>query len=153
MKVYLVQHGIPKSEQEDPQRPLSLEGRAEARKMAEHLDSKGFTVKAIYHSPKLRARETAEIFAEVLRPETLEEAEGLKPLDEPGLWAEKLNKQSREGDIMLVGHLPHLQKLASLLLVKDPERSLVAFRQAGVVCLEKTDTDWLLRWALVPELL
>ncbi len=151
MKLYLVQHGISKPKEEDPQQPLTLEGRAEAKRIAEHLASKGITVNVIYYSPKLRAKETGEIFAEALRPETLQEDDTLKPLDDVSVWAERLQK--RDDHIMLVGHLPHLQKLASLLLTGEPERQVVGFRNAGVVCLERTGQEWQLKWALLPELL
>ena len=152
MKLYLVQHGVSRPKDEDPQQGLSLEGRTQAKKMAEHLASKGITVGVVYHSPKLRAKQTAEVFAEAIRPGTLQEDDTLKPLDDVSLWVERLN--NTDEDTMLVGHLPHLQRLASLLLANDPDAQTVVFRNAGVVCLERTsEGKWQLRWALVPELL
>jgi phosphohistidine phosphatase len=53
---------------------------------------------------------------------------------------------------MLVGHLPHLSRLAALLLAGDPERETVAFRNAGVVCLEGQGGRFAVRWILTPEL-
>lgn len=38
---------------------------------------------------------------------------------------------------MLVGHLPHLARLAAVLLADDPERPVVAFQQGGLVGLEQ----------------
>jgi len=151
MKLYLVQHGIPKSEDEDPQRPLSQQGVTEVKAMAAYLASKSISVSSIYYSPKLRAKQTAEIFAEFLKPTKLSEDNNLKPLDEPGVWIKRI--QNTVEDIMLIGHLPHLQRLASELLINNSEKPLIAFRQAGVVCLENSSEGWLLKWALVPELL
>ena len=151
MKVYLVQHGIPKPEEEDPQRPLSDRGVEEVKRMAEHLARAGIRVARVYHSGKLRARETAEILAERLDVERLEEAQGLKPLDAPALWAERLGNTS--SDTMLVGHLPHLQKLSSLLLAGDPEKRIISFRQGGVVCMEKDNEGWAIKWIVNPEII
>jgi phosphohistidine phosphatase len=53
---------------------------------------------------------------------------------------------------MLVGHLPHLSRLAALLLADTPEREIVTFRNAGVVCLDRQGSRFALRWILTPEL-
>ncbi len=53
---------------------------------------------------------------------------------------------------MLVGHLPHLGRLSALLLTESLEREIVAFRNAGVVCLERQEGGFAVRWILTPEL-
>jgi len=54
---------------------------------------------------------------------------------------------------MLVGHLPHLSRLASRLICGDEERKVVSFQMGGVVCLERdAEGNWSVRWALTPEL-
>jgi phosphohistidine phosphatase len=40
-------------------------------------------VSTIYHSGKLRAKQTAELFAQFLAPASVEEIEGLSPLETP----------------------------------------------------------------------
>ena len=52
---------------------------------------------------------------------------------------------------MLVGHLPHLARLAGLLLIGVADRSVVKFRQGGLVGLERTDTGWVVSVVLPPE--
>jgi phosphohistidine phosphatase len=153
MRLYLVQHGIPKPESEDPQKPLSEIGKNEVEKVAKALKKSGVKVSKIFHSGKLRAKETAEILGDYLNPpEGIGEAEGLNPLDPPDIWANKLS-EIRE-PIMLVGHLPHLQKLCSFLVVKDPERPIVKFRQGGVVALERSEEEeWIILWTLYPDFL
>ena len=47
----------------DAARPLSPKGRAQAEALSAHLAGIGFTTDAILTSPKVRARETAEIVA------------------------------------------------------------------------------------------
>ncbi len=154
MNLYLVQHGKAMSKDEDPHRPLTEDGVEEVRMVGSfvaksvetHLDS-------VYYSEKTRARETAQTLVDaLLSNRSVLETDGLKPLDDPAVWAERIKKTDK--DIMLVGHLPHLSKLAALLLSGDAEQQVVAFQNAGVVCLENDGSqDWSLRWAVTPELL
>jgi phosphohistidine phosphatase len=147
----LVQHAEAKREEEDPARPLTERGMGEAVKVAHHAARIGLRIGKIYHSGKLRALQTAEIMADNLRPsEGVEMAENLDPLADPKIFAEGL--RSLEGDIMVVGHLPHLSKLVSLLLTGDASIEPVSFRTAGIVCLERDERGrWKLLWSLRPE--
>jgi phosphohistidine phosphatase len=53
-----------------------------------------------------------------------------------------------------VGHLPHLSKLASLLLTKSDEKVSIGFKNSGIVCLQRDDSsNWLLSWSVTPEIL
>jgi phosphohistidine phosphatase len=147
MELYLVQHAEAKSKEEDPERSLTNNGKEEANLVAAH-SAKITEVHRIMHSPKLRARQTADIFAGHNHASSSEE-EGLKPLDDPEI-AKKLI-ESQESNLMLVGHLPHLNRLSSLLLSENSEADVVSFRKSAVVCLEKTDS-WRVKWILTPEL-
>jgi phosphohistidine phosphatase len=153
MRLYLVQHAEAKREEEDPARPLSERGSTDIRRMAEFLKARGLRVSKILHSGKLRARQTAEILAEgILSAGGLEQAEGLAPLDDPAVWKERLKGELE--DLVLVGHLPHLAKLAGLLLTEDAERKPIVFRPGGVFCLERDEAGkWSVKWGLTPELL
>ncbi len=152
MEAYLVQHGDAKSEEEDPERPLSDKGVEESKRVAEALGKVGLRAKHIMHSGKLRAKQTAEIYAEFFGPSEVREMLGLKPTDNP-LVAKTFLESAKE-PVMLVGHLPHLGRLASLLITGNPEQETVRFRMGGVVCLEKDEKDgkWRLKWALTPEI-
>lgn len=151
MKVYLVQHGIPKPESEDPQKPLSEIGKNEVEKVSQALKKAGIKISKIFHSGKLRAKQTAEIIGDYLTPlEGIAEAEGLNPLDPPEIWAEKLSHL--KDPLMLVGHLPHLQKLCSLLVIGNSEKPIIKFRQGGVVSLEREEKgNWIISWVLYPD--
>jgi phosphohistidine phosphatase len=151
VEVYLVQHGEAKPESEDPERPLTYTGRTQVEAAAQHLAACGVTVSRILHSGKLRAKQTAAILAQYLDPAVdVVEQEGLGPKDDPGI-AEQMLTQSRE-PVMIVGHLPHLSRLAALLMLGDADRTVVSFQMGGVVCLGKGDDGWTVRWALVPDL-
>ena len=58
-------------------------------------------------------------------------------------------------DTMLVGHLPHLARLAGLLLTGDTDETVVHFQPGTVVCLERGENGdgWIVTWAVRPELL
>jgi phosphohistidine phosphatase len=149
--VYLVQHGEAKPETEDPARPLTDRSRAEVRRVAERAAALGIQVVEIRHSGKLRARQTADILAEHLRPPRgIREMEGLAPADYPSKAEAEV--ASARDPLMPVGHLPHLSRLASLLLLGDPRREIIRFRMGAIVCLVKADGGWLLQWVLTPEI-
>jgi phosphohistidine phosphatase len=148
MYLYLVQHGEAKSAEEDPARPLSEKGRSDVGKVASLVSS--IAVDSMYHSGKRRAVETAEILAEHVKPgEGIFEEEGLAPMDDPGLWAGRL--KTEEKNIVLVGHLPHMARLASLLLTGQSEAGVVELRMGGVLCLKREEGRWSLQWMVVPE--
>jgi phosphohistidine phosphatase len=151
MDLYLVQHAEAKSEQEDPLRPLSAKGRDDITRVAAYLAQLNIPVTKIFHSTKLRAKQTAEIVFEHLRPgRGMSEADGLSPLDEPAIWAGRL--RDLPDGVILVGHLPHLARLASLLLCGDTGKNIVSFKMAGIVCLGRDDTGvWSLQWMLTPD--
>ncbi len=152
MKVYLVQHGEAKPETENPQRPLTDKGKEEVKLVARQVATLGIKVSEIFHSDKLRAKETAEILAQFLSPSgSIKEIKGLAPLDEPGI-AKSIIDEAQE-PLMIVGHLPHLSRLTSLLILGDPQKEIITFRMGGIVCLSKTDTGWTINWILTPDLL
>jgi len=151
MEVYLVQHGEAKPESEDPQRPLTDKGRSEVESVARYVASLGVKASQVLHSGKLRAKQTAEILAQHLVPaEGVLEQTGLGPLDDPQ-EAKRLIQEAGK-PLVLVGHLPHLSRLAALLILGDPEKEVVRFRMGGVVCLGRSDNSWSVNWALVPEI-
>jgi phosphohistidine phosphatase len=153
MHAYLVQHGKAKSAEEDPNRGLSDEGRAEVTRMADFFCNLRIPISLIEHSGKLRAEETAHIIATCIRTASGPiHTDGLNPTDDPSMTANFLNVYT--DDILIVGHLPHLERLTSLLLTGSQDRRPVQFRNGGIVCLEKEQSGvWSLVWAIVPELL
>ena len=150
MDFFLVRHGEAKPEYEDPQRPLSDRGRRDVESMARALSEKKVAVAEILHSGKLRAKQTAEIMARFLSPgRGTREITVLAPDDDPVLAKAEL--EAADAPVMLVGHLPHLGRLAALLVTGDEERSVVEFPPAAVVCLTRTDGGWVLAWSLTPD--
>ena len=151
--LFLVQHGAAKPEAEDPKRGLTDEGRRAVERMAEFLSTLQLPLDRIEHSGKLRAKETAEILAARLRPtEGTREISGIAPNDDIEPIRARLEKESKP--LMVVGHLPHLSRLAARLLGLPADRTVVEFRMGGVVQMERDGAGrWVIVWAVFPELL
>ena len=150
MELYLVQHGEAKPEAEDPERPLTDKGREEVELVGHYLAKAGIKVTQILHSGRLRAKQTAQLLAHYVSATSVKEEKGLGPLDDPRLAKQMV--QGAEAPLIIVGHLPHLSRLASLLILGTPEREVVKFRMGGMVCLRKGNGDWLIDWVITPDL-
>lgn len=150
MAIYLVQHGEALPKEQDPQRGLTETGRSETRRIAEVAAGYGVRVARIEHSGKMRALQTAEILAELLHPEQgLDERQGLAPKDDVRPVAASLEPAS---NLMLVGHLPFMERLLGQLVVADPERRLFKFQGGGIICLDRDEVGWQICWALMPRI-
>jgi len=153
MKVYLVRHGQAVSSEVDPQKPLSEQGLADVRKVASFIKHLEISVEHIRHSGKLRAAQTAEILAGSISVEKDCSAhEGLGPNDDVTIMAEEL--EAYNADLMIVGHLPFLAYLASLLAAGRQTADVVSFDVGSIACLNRSDPGrWQLEWMITPKLL
>ena len=152
MKLYLVQHAKAASKDIDPDRSLTEEGLRDIQKVAAFIKSLNLSVDYLWNSGKKRAQQTAELLAEVITINREQTArDGLAPNDD----VKEIEHQimSAKQDIMIVGHLPFLSKLASLLLTGNYSSDSVVFRNAGIVCLNYTDNQWQVSWIIIPEIL
>lgn len=81
----------------------------------------------------------------------LNEISGLNPLDDVTTLADTIDCKE---DVMLVGHLPFMERLAAYLITGTTDNRVFKFQNSGILCLDK-DTDnrsWVIRWALVPDI-
>jgi len=114
MRVILVHHADAVGPDVDPQRPLSTLGQQQAQAVAMQLKARGRAPSAIWHSGKLRARQTAEAILRACAPMAeFKMIRGLSPDDPPEWLRDEL--AAGERDVLLVGHMPHLPRLARLL--------------------------------------
>ncbi len=153
MKLYLIQHGEAKPESEDPERSLTSRGEEEVKKVSEAARRLKIRPSKVFHSGKMRAKQTAEIVARslLIPAQSVQAVEGLNPNDRVLPWEVRISQEKE--DLMIVGHLPFLEKLASLLLCGEENARVVLFRYGAIVCLEqKQDRDWAVRWVLTPEM-
>lgn len=151
MRIYLVQHGQAKAKADDPERQLTLQGREDISRVAGFLSLfEKPKPQRIIHSGKLRSKQTAEMFAQAWQIDNVENDPDLSPNAMPELWRDKV--LSQDEDLMLVGHLPHLSMLASLLIQGDAAKETLHFRYGGCVCLEQTDAGFVVAWQVNPTL-
>ena len=152
MALYLVQHGRNLSASEDPQKGLSPQGIEETERIAGVAAGYHVVVSRILHSGKKRARQTAEILAAHLLPGRQAKAhEGMAPLDDVRTFAGTLDTAE---NVMLVGHLPFMERLIGLLVCENPERTVFKMQNSGIVCIDQVaGTDHpVIRWALMPAI-
>ena len=150
--LYLVRHGEATSKEQNPERPLTESGAKEVEQIAAWFTSTKLPVDEIRHSGKLRAHQTAEIFAQHLGlPELPTETAGLSPNDDVQPVTDSLSRETES--LMLVGHLPFMGRLVGYLVVGDPTQTVADFESAGVVVLQRADDRWSIVCALSPRLL
>jgi phosphohistidine phosphatase len=147
VRVILVHHGDAVGPEIDPRRPLSPWGREAVERLAADAAARGVKPAVIWHSGKLRAKETAEAFWRACNPfAEFSASRDLQPGDSPQFMRDRLRGESR--DILIAGHYPHLPALLQAL-----NQGAGQFPQNGVVALE-TDDDgetWRELWRLAAE--
>jgi phosphohistidine phosphatase len=152
MNLYLVQHGDAQPKDVDPERPLTDGGADDVKRVAAFLRPRRLEVEAVWHSGKTRARQTAELLGEALHVAGgVRQQDGLAPNDPVDPIGRQL--ADRGGDLMIVGHMPFMSRLASLLLAGGESAGVVTFQKGGVLCLGRDEGAWSVRWMVVPQLL
>ena len=145
-RFFFAQHGLAVDKSIDAERPLSREGIVQTQAIAQQLLAAGVNISKIFHSGKLRARQTAEIFAQVLNLSAVASHEGFSPNDD----VRQTKPQLTIEDALYIGHLPHLDKLVSLLVSEDETTGVLIFQNSAVVCLEKGSNkeNYSIQWYL-----
>jgi len=156
MNLYLMQHGQALSEQEDPARPLSEEGRRSIRASASALRRMGLHFDVIIASAKVRSRETAERVADAVgyARENIRESDAVKPSAPPEEALAYLQEWRDSERLFIAGHMPSLAKLTALLLAGQAGSEMVAFQNGGLCtlrCDELEPGKAVLHSCLTPE--
>jgi phosphohistidine phosphatase len=136
---------------DDDLRPLSRRGRRQAQALGEFLAARGFTLDLLISSPRVRARETAELVGdEIAATVTIDDRLG-SPLDLVDLSAllDDLGGQR----VMLVGHDPDFSELAAALAGAGRLRLRKGALARFDVELPLDPLGATLRWLLPPDLL
>ena len=136
MKLYLMQHALAYSAEEDPERPLSPEGIQQAKSSAHGIKTMSLTFDLIVTSTKRRAQQTAALVAEAVRYpySDILATEDVLPDQPPGKLLDIIQREPADSRILVVGHLPFLSNLAGELL----QGGNVFFDNAGLTCFEMT---------------
>lgn len=153
MNLYLVQHAKAASKEIDPERSLTKEGLNYINKIAAFIEPLELSIENLWHSGKKRAQQTTEILAGVINVKNeISVQDGLAPNDDVNVIRERMISAGQ--DLMIVGHLPFLSRLASLLLTGSESSETVAFKQGGIVCLKCEDQNqWQIEWMITPDII
>ena len=152
MNLYLVRHAEARLGGSDAERGLTEKGLADIEKTARFAAGAGVKAVRILHSGKTRAKETAEVMGRHLRPAGgVHAADMLSPSDDPWVWATRV--ADMEEDLMLVGHMPYMECLVSLLVAGETDARVVDFGTASIVFLRREEGVWSIGWMVTPEAL
>jgi phosphohistidine phosphatase len=146
MLLHLVHHGDAVGPDVDPRRPLSAGGRTAVAKLAIEAAQHGVRASVVWHSGKLRAKQTAEEFWRVCNAlADLSASRDLQPEDPPEWLRDRLRGETR--DVLIAGHFPHLPRLLNVLLGGDGSKR---FPLHGMVTLLSDDdgSTWREVWRL-----
>jgi phosphohistidine phosphatase len=161
MQLYLMRHAIAHElgadgSRTDAGRTLTTEGRANTRAAAQAMRRLELDFDAIWTSPLVRARQTAEIVAEVLKKNhCLQEVPELAPGASPERIVKALARLDHGSSVLLVGHEPDLSRLVAFLVWGSLEADRLDFKK-GALC--RLDGEFglgggkaTLRWFLAPK--
>ena len=159
LELYLIRHGVAADRGEeypdDSKRPLTAKGIARLKREAKALDDLGVEFDQIITSPLVRAKQTADVFAETMKSKPpVATSDALTPAGTPAAVIQELGRHAKKARIALVGHEPNLGELAARLI---GARTAIEFKK-GAIC--RIDFEVLppkghgqLRWFVTPLML
>ena len=152
MHLYLVRHADALDAANDDARPLSPKGLRQIERVGEWLrTTEAVEVREIWHSPLVRARDTATLLAEQLKSKAKRHTmDDLRPEDDPEKIFYRISQLSEP--VMLVGHNPHVSLLATLLMTGRRTPVCFEFKKCAVLRLDREGDSWVVRWLISPEL-
>jgi phosphohistidine phosphatase len=140
--IVLVHHAEAVGPDLDPEQPLSPRGRTQAEALAERVRAAGLVPDAIWHSGKLRARQTAERFLRVCNPlADFKTVRGLRPDDPASLMQHELDAESR--GVLVVSHMPIVRDLVALL---SPASAPFPLHGLVVLMRSRHEAPWKEMW-------
>jgi phosphohistidine phosphatase len=139
---------------------LTPDGLNKTREVARGFAALADAPQLYLSSPYVRALQTAEIFAEVLRhaKAKIEKSEHLLPGAEPAAFFRELSRElarKKTADrVICFGHAPQLDELIAFAL--GSKRDLTALKKAGAACIELSRVhppSGTLLWLMAPRAL
>lgn len=152
MAIYIVQHGKNLSKDEDPDKGLSDQGQKETRLIAGVANGYNIKVSKIIHSGIKRAAQTADILKTYFAPEEgVVSVDNMNPLSDAVSFSKTIEMDS---NIMLVGHLPFLERLVSYLVIGRSDHCIFKLQNSGILCVDRIDTleHPVIKWGIMPDI-
>ncbi|KAB1441184.1 SixA phosphatase family protein [Pseudodesulfovibrio senegalensis] len=156
MRIYLMQHGTCLPKELAPEQPLSPVGREQIEKTAAIMKNLGLEFDIIACSPKLRSRQSARIAAHATSyPEkNILVTDAAKPMADPQKLIQQIRGYGSTDSVLIAGHLPSLNGVASsLLLEPGPPTLHFHMENGGLTCIstESEHRRGTLEWHLTPK--
>jgi len=160
MNLYIVRHGIAIDREDpkcpsDPERYLTEVGLKKTKEVARGFATFADVPDIFLSSPYVRAMQTAEIFADVVKisKSKIEQTELLLPGAEPALLFRELSRK-KTGSVICFGHAPQLDELIATAV--GSKKDLTELRKAGVASLILSrvyPVAGILEWLMTPKAL
>ena len=147
--LYLIRHGIAEDRAnyaDDPQRPLTDEGRKKTKQVAKRLYDLGLRFDLLQTSPLVRAQQTSDIFADVFSNCPVQPSAALAPegsFEDWLAWASEWiaqHPQPARASLGIIGHEPDLSVWAEMLIWGESKGVLV-LKKAGIIGLALPETQ------------
>lgn len=160
MDLYVLRHAIAVERgtpgfKDDSQRPLTDKGAQKMQCVAEGMLALELSFEVILSSPFVRAKQTAEIVADVFRAKKkLEFTPHLELGGDPNKLISFINeKHGSDSSLILVGHEPYLSNLISILIAGSDNLS-ITMKKGGLCKLSAAKLKYercaTLKWLLTP---
>lgn len=149
MQLYLMRHGQAAAPSATQEQVLTRDGQSGIEKIARQLNQQGIKVSQLFHSEKIRSRQTAEIMARhIAATTTLQIHAHIKPNDDPQQIINDI--QDWHDDTLIVSHLPFIPHLIGLLTADIKASNTMSFAPGTVISLSPKNTAWQIEWILSP---
>lgn len=166
MYLYIVRHAIAeereefaRKNQEDSLRPLTIKGKKRMQKVINKFKNELKELDLIVTSPFVRAKQTAQLIADIVgKPKIVESAELVPhaPAQAFVRWLKSEGKSKKR--VLIVGHEPHLSTLASYILSGKEGESFIELKKSSISLIETgnfeemTPSKASLLWLISPKL-
>jgi phosphohistidine phosphatase len=150
MTLYLVRHGKARKGGKDRLRPLTKRGIRETQAAADFLKRMRVQPSAIWHSDRVRAVQTARILQELHPKQGLVGQSDMGPEDSVVPIIESIERS--RGELIIVGHLPHLAKVVARLTGGPASKDILRFAPSTIVVLRRDDELWSIDAVVPPPL-
>ncbi len=158
MEIYILRHGIAEERRTgrtDSTRKLTGAGKVKLRQVLETARAAGVRPSLILTSPYVRAVETAELAATILRcADPIVHTDALLPSSTPQAVWRVIREQAGQTAVLLAGHEPLLSEAASFLL--GASWALMDLKKGALLRIDLTRLDeeprGVLQWLLTAKL-
>jgi len=159
MKLIIARHGEAEKNSptgQDRDRSLTDSGRKDIRKMGRYIKSTLLKVSHVYHSPYMRATQTAEIFSQELDSKLeLVPTDKLAPSSNYFDLLPDLSQFTNSATVLLIGHNPDVSYFVAKLLKYESNHSCFVFSPGTTVAIniaKENFSNGQIIWIVSPDL-